>query len=66
MRTSARRGAREWEERWGKAAKRGAAKAGHERRRWGREERTPKDGQRGGGRRTGHQVRMGESSVANT
>ena len=49
-RMSARRGAQDREERWGKAARRGAVKAGHERR-WGREERTPQDGQRGGGKR---------------
>ena len=48
MRMSARWGVRDREERWGKAVRRGAAKAGHVRRRCGREERAPQDGQREG------------------
>ena len=48
----ARLGARGREERWGKAARRGAVKAEHERRRWEREERTPQDGPPGKGNGT--------------
>ena len=48
-RTSVRQGRETGKRGGGKTARRGAVKAGHERRRWGREERTPQDGQRGGG-----------------